>query len=100
LDCEINNDNNVFTSIEDEIDRILGTTHEWKRDDDVVSMTGDGISEMFSLTDHEMICTSNEVFYIYKFFFISFLNLNYSLYLLEFKFFVIFFEFKLFFISS
>ncbi|KAL9319963.1 hypothetical protein ACSQ67_011802 [Phaseolus vulgaris] len=60
LDCEINNDNNIFTSIEDEIDRILGTTYEWKRDDDVVSMIDDGIGEMFSLSDHEMICTSNE----------------------------------------
>jgi len=50
MDCEINNDNSDIISIDNEIDRILGLTDEWKRDDDVVYMTDDDINEMFGLT--------------------------------------------------
>ena len=62
LDGEINNDNNDIISIDDEIDRILGLTHEWKKDDDVVSMTDDDINEMFCLTMRYFIFINSSLY--------------------------------------
>jgi len=72
IDCEINNDNTDIISFDDEIDRILGFTDEWKKDDNAVFITDDDFNKMFSFTDDELISTNNEVFYIYKFFSIFF----------------------------
>ena len=68
IDCEINNDSTDIISFDDEIDRILGLTDEWKKDDNVVFITDDDINKMFGFPGDELISTNNEVFYIYKFF--------------------------------
>ena len=72
IDCEINNDNTDIISFDDEIDRLLGFTNEWKKDDNAIFITDDDFNKMFSFTDDELISANNEVFYIYKFFSIFF----------------------------
>ncbi len=72
IDCEINSDNTDIISFDDEIDRILGLTDEGKKDNNIVFTTDDDIKKMFDFTYDKLIYTNNEVFYIYKFFFIFF----------------------------
>jgi len=72
IDCEINSDNTDIISFDDEIDRILRLTDEGKKDNNIVFTTDDDIKKMFDFTYDKLIYTNDEVFYIYKFFFIFF----------------------------